>query len=467
MLPADRASELRSIARKTIRSVVSASELLDSMKGWTEKEQLYFTEAFGTEVIELYWKYSDELEPDDVAADHKQMRDGLFVFSQMADAIRRLVKLCVVAVRLQEEKRAVDVVARTSQTSGVQASIFGTDKTMIVHAKPMREAAPLYVPPKGLGTSDDKTSVDAKGYFIYNWVYTPWNRADVMALKTALPDPRKNPAAFYEEVEGAISSCTVTLADIDLFFGLILLPDMWRTFRKGDDRVVFGASWKELEQIDGDREPAKKPYQLILDHPAAILVNGQLLSDDTGRHLFVDKYVANLLRGIASRLKASESSWTTSTPVSLLTMAQYYEGQELEAKGSEDKKIKELKTKVMLAQAYGPPFRGSDIGGRGSYGSSYTRSNLSVDQCAYCKKFGHWAADCPALRVQQCSRGRRQMRNRSGYSGPRRSTNDHARVDANVRGQDGFNTFDRRNQYQMSNYVQTDFQDFLLMHRIA
>ncbi|KAJ1159905.1 hypothetical protein NDU88_000409 [Pleurodeles waltl] len=400
------------------------------------------------------------------------MRDGLFVFSQVADAIRRLMKLCVVAVRLQKEKRAVDLVARTSQTGGVQASIFGTDKTMIVHAKPLREAAPLYVPPKGLGKSDDKTSVDAKVYLIYNWVCTPWIRADVMALKTVLPDLRKNPAAFYEKVEGAISSCTMTLADIDLFFGLILPQDMWRTVRKIDDRVVFGASWKELEQMDGDKEPAKKPYQLILDLPAAIIdklktiippkkidwivlasckqkadesvsdfftrfeeafydFSGQLLSGDTGRHLFVDKYVANLLPGIASHLKASESSWTTSTPVSLFTMAQYYERQELEAKGSEDKKIKELKTKVMLAQAYGPPFRGSDKGGRGSYGSSYTRSNLSDDQCAYCKKFGHWAADCPALRVQQCSRGRGQMRNRSGYSG-RRSTNDHARVDANV-----------------------------------
>ncbi|KAJ1206286.1 hypothetical protein NDU88_001694 [Pleurodeles waltl] len=103
MLPADRASELRSIARKTICSVVSASELLDNMKRWTEKEQLYFTEAFGSEVIELYQKYSDELEPDDVAADHKQMRDGLFVFSQVADAIRHLMKLRIVAVRLQEE----------------------------------------------------------------------------------------------------------------------------------------------------------------------------------------------------------------------------------------------------------------------------------------------------------------------------------------------------------------------------
>ncbi|KAJ1110032.1 hypothetical protein NDU88_007387 [Pleurodeles waltl] len=186
--------------------------------------------------------------------------------------LQAMVKLCVVAVRLQEEKRAVDVVARTSQTGGVQASIFGTDKTMIVHAKPMWEDAFLYAPPKGLGTSDEKTSVDAKGYFIYNWVYTPWNRADVMALKTALPDPRKNPADFYEEVEGAISSYTMTLADIDLFFGLILPPDMWRTVRKIDDCAVFGASWKELEQMDGDREPAKKPYQLIRDLPAAILV---------------------------------------------------------------------------------------------------------------------------------------------------------------------------------------------------
>ncbi|KAJ1129870.1 hypothetical protein NDU88_008232 [Pleurodeles waltl] len=196
MLPADRASELRSTACKAIDSVVSASELLDNMKGWTEKEQLYFTETFGTKVIELFQKYSDELEPDDVATDHKQMRDGLFVFSQVADAIRRLVKLCVAAVRLQEEKRAGDVVALTTQTGVVQASIFGTDKTMIVHAKPMREAAPLYVPPKG--------------------------------------------------------------------------SDMWRTLRKVDDRVVFGVSWKELEQMDGDREPAEKTYQLILDLPAAI-----------------------------------------------------------------------------------------------------------------------------------------------------------------------------------------------------
>ncbi|KAJ1203401.1 hypothetical protein NDU88_007188 [Pleurodeles waltl] len=64
---------------------------------------------------------------------------------QVADAIRRLVKLCVAADPLREEKRAVDVVARTTQTGGVQTYIFGTDKTMIVHAKPMREAAPLYV----------------------------------------------------------------------------------------------------------------------------------------------------------------------------------------------------------------------------------------------------------------------------------------------------------------------------------
>ncbi|KAJ1168860.1 hypothetical protein NDU88_000773, partial [Pleurodeles waltl] len=68
----------------------------------------------------------------------------------VADAIRRLMKLRIVAVRLQEEKRAADAVVRASQTEGVQASIFGTDKIMIVHAKPMREAAPLYVPPKGL-----------------------------------------------------------------------------------------------------------------------------------------------------------------------------------------------------------------------------------------------------------------------------------------------------------------------------
>ncbi|KAJ1199137.1 hypothetical protein NDU88_002975 [Pleurodeles waltl] len=147
MLPADCASELRSIARKTIRSDVSAS--------------------------------------------------GLFVFSQVADAIRRLVKLCVAAVRLREEKKAMDVVARTSQTGGVQASIFGTDKTMIVHMKPMRETAPL----------------------------------------------------------------------------LILPPDMWRTVRKVDDRVAFGASWDDLEQMDRDREPVKRPYQLLPDLPAAVLVN--------------------------------------------------------------------------------------------------------------------------------------------------------------------------------------------------
>ncbi|KAJ1097432.1 hypothetical protein NDU88_002551 [Pleurodeles waltl] len=130
---------------------------------------------------------------------------------QLADAIRRLVKLCVAAVRLREEIKAVDVVAWTSQTGGVQASIFGTDKTMIVQAKPMWEAAHL---------------------------------ADVMALKTALPDLRKNPAAFYEEVEGAINSCTMPLADIDLFFGLIYPPDMWRTVRKVDDREALGRHGK-------------------------------------------------------------------------------------------------------------------------------------------------------------------------------------------------------------------------------
>ncbi|XP_078533821.1 vomeronasal type-2 receptor 26-like [Lissotriton helveticus] len=140
------------------------------MQRWQEREKLYFTESFAAEVIELFRKYSGSIEPDDIAADFKQMRDGLFTLSQVAATIKTLFELRNDAIHLREEKKKTDAAARTSSTGGAQSSIFETDKPMIVHANPMREATPLYVPPKRMGTSDDKSSVDAKGYFIHNWV---------------------------------------------------------------------------------------------------------------------------------------------------------------------------------------------------------------------------------------------------------------------------------------------------------
>ncbi|XP_078533968.1 transmembrane protease serine 11C-like [Lissotriton helveticus] len=61
MLSAEHASEIRSAARKAIRSVAPASELLDDMKDWQEKEQIHFTEVFAAAVIEWFRRHSGEL----------------------------------------------------------------------------------------------------------------------------------------------------------------------------------------------------------------------------------------------------------------------------------------------------------------------------------------------------------------------------------------------------------------------
>ncbi|KAJ1157602.1 hypothetical protein NDU88_010307 [Pleurodeles waltl] len=372
---------------------------------------------------------------------------------------------------------------------------------------PIKEAAPYWVPPRGQGTHDDINHQDAKGRVVYNWVYQPWDRQDILTFRKTLPDLRKNPTAFYTELVTALGSTIMTLADIDLFFGLCLPADVWKQIRKVDHAEPFGYTWVQLDTIDKQREPGQKPLKAILELPDKIVqklktliperkvdwsivtacrqkpqedvseyfsrfetvfsdYSGQDMTTATGHHLFVQNYVKGLLQEVSQKLQTSESSWAASKPAAILQMAQYYEHQKNENDRASERKKKELKERVMIAQLQGvtigrEPPKGSyqptaprKLPPRDHAPTPYAgRRDLDENQCAFCKGFGHWKSQCPVLLGMNKNRDTRDIANspRNGGQG-RGYTNDTT----NDR-PDRPNTFDRprQNQCQQSDYENT------------
>ncbi|KAJ1136700.1 hypothetical protein NDU88_003115 [Pleurodeles waltl] len=287
---------------------------------------------------------------------------------------------------------------------------------------------------------------------VAQFVHIPWKREEVMAIKKDLPDPRKNPAGFYRDLRTAISTTTMTLKDIDYFFGVLLGPEVWHKIRRVDDAPTLGNTWGGLEAREAQRAPGTLPHQDILDLPNRILTkletviplqtvdwgklatykqkigedvpdyftrieqafidfSGQDLATVTGVTLFVERFVNGLLPEISQKLKATDSSWMTKGQAEILQMAQYYESRYKEELEKNEKSVKELKKKVLLQQAYpqrdttpqqrgGPP-RGRGRGrGRGASAPPQDR-RLNINQCAYCKQDGHWRDTCPLLEGRQ------------------------------------------------------------------
>ncbi|KAJ1123865.1 hypothetical protein NDU88_002332 [Pleurodeles waltl] len=229
--------------------------------------------------------------------------------------------------------------------------------------------------------------------------------------KKDLPDPRKNPAGFYRDLRIAISTTTMTLKDIDYFFGVLLGPEVWHQIQRVDDAPTLGATWGFLEAHEAQRAPGSLPHQDILHLPNRILTkletviplqtvdwgkiatykqkigedvpdyftrieqdfidfSGQDLATVTGVTLFVERFVNGLLPEISQKLKATESSWMTKGQAEIFQMAHYYESRSKEELEKNEKSVKELKKKVLLQQAYPqrdttPQPRGGPPRGRG------------------------------------------------------------------------------------------------------
>lgn len=137
----------------------------------------------------------------------------------------------------------------------------------------------------------------------------------------------------------------------------------------------------------------------------------------------------------------------------ILDMAQYYQNQVTAEQEQKEGKLKELKTKVMMVQAYGPQGRGSGQ----NYGQNYRQAPpvgpprrqtpLGLDQCAYCKEKGHWHSECPVLAAG--GRGRGQVNSNQWTSAPRQQPQ---QVQAPERNRSG-NYFDQQNnQYSMEDW---------------
>ncbi|KAJ1107918.1 hypothetical protein NDU88_005304 [Pleurodeles waltl] len=186
----------------------------------------------------------------------------------------------------------------------------------------------------------------------------------------------------------------------------------------------------------------------------------------TGHHLFVQTYVKGLSQEVSQKLQTSESSWAASKPAAILQMAQYYEHQKSENDRASERKKKELKERVMIAQLQGvtigsEPPKGSyqltaprKLPPRDHAPTPYAgRRDLDENQCAFCKGFGHWKSQCPVLLDMNKNRDTRDIANSPRNRGQgRRYTNDTT----NDR-PDTPNTFDRprQNQCQQSDYENT------------
>ena len=331
-------------------------------------------------------------------------------------------------------------------------------------AFPMREIPPILQPGVGNAPAGHQSQ----------FVHMPWTRSELVAIKKELPDPRKNPAAFYEGLESAMNLSIMTLKDIEMLFGFVVPTETWRQVRDNDDAAT-GIVWARVIADDLLRVPGALPLQSVRDLPARLILrlqqlipranvnwdrlaackqkdgeevtdfftkmeemfkahSGQDLATVAGRRIFANQFVTNLTKEIGDLIRQSESSWPAKEPAELLTMAVYYENMRNTEKGKKDLKIKELKTKVLLQQAFpirGRMFsrgvwprggvRGRGVGRAASAPAQQSRADIGYNTCAYCHEEGHWKESCPNLIGQFRGRGRARSLSRGrGEQGPNR-----------------------------------------------
>ncbi|KAJ1190620.1 hypothetical protein NDU88_007358 [Pleurodeles waltl] len=110
-------------------------------------------------------------------------------------------------------------------TEGVRICVIAREDVLNTYDKeyPMREVHPDLPTAAAVAAAAGRPAPLPVAQF----VHIPWKREEVMAIKEDLPDPRKNPAGFYRDLRIAISTTTMTLKDIDYFFGFLLGPEVW------------------------------------------------------------------------------------------------------------------------------------------------------------------------------------------------------------------------------------------------
>ena len=324
----------------------TASTIWETMSQWTPIQQ---TNAFRRMARVLHNKYAEigRTAPRALLRLMEQVKVGNIQGDEMYESVVTLVAL------------------RVAYYLRYQDSDSDTD---LRRAYPLREVPPVWIPPvPGVNVGDAPI---VAGHFQHMWVHVPWKRTDVLQLRAQLPDPRKNPAAYYKELDQIISPIILTLADIDMLFGTLVPPDLWTRIRR-QDHVEFGGTWAAIERAESDRAGGAKPDPLVLDLPARIITmmktmlsphrinwdklsackqkkdksvsdfftrfeetcldySGQDITTEGGMRLFVDKFVNNLLPDLCQKLKTSESTWAVASPSSILTMVQYYENRKNE-----------------------------------------------------------------------------------------------------------------------------------------
>ncbi|XP_078521695.1 uncharacterized protein LOC144790943 [Lissotriton helveticus] len=395
----------------------NVQNVLDTFMQWNEPTQRYVFD-------EMCFLLREELEEDDPE-------------SNLGELINVQKEFATGMIVGQNIKEAMELVlSYRSDSSLLSPRELEKRSTKRNRQYPMREVPPIWR--EAVQANAPLGIAAAPAQFQRVWIHIPWKRAEVLAVKQALPDPRKNPAGYYKELAQTVDACVLNLTDIDLLFGNVVPQPIWAKIRKENHPVALGGDWAAIIAADGQQIGGSKPEPLIANLPGRIIdlmktlmpalrVNwdklsackqkkdesvsdfftrfeetfvdhsGQDMSTEGGQRLFVDKFVHNLLPELSSKLKNSESAWAVSTTAQILATAQYYENRDKEEKEKSDKKTKDLKTKVLLQQAYPPRMNQTNMQ-QGSYQRTdynFQRPQYQWNQCAYCKKEGHYKSECP------------------------------------------------------------------------
>lgn len=394
--------------------------VMDVFHQWQAPKQRYVFDKMCEVLLERLKDCDMEANPPELCRVRFEFSKGTIVGSDIEKAVATLLSF---------------------RSEGISRLLFEPEPSVKrkVRQYPMREVPPVWK------EGDLNAVPPIQPHFQRVWVHVPWKRTEVLALKQTLPDPRKNPAGYYKELSQTADSCVMNLADIDMLFGNVVPQPLWRVIRHTDHAPELGDTWININAANDRQVGGAKPEPLVADLPGRIVTymktlmpamrvnwdklsackqkkeesvsdfftrfeetfidhSGQDMSTEGGQRLFVDKFVHNLLPELCKKLKDSESSWAVSSSAQILATAQYYENRDKDEKDRADKKTKELKTKVLLQQAYPPRSNQRDYQQpqqyqRNSQRFEYPqqRALIGPNQCSYCKEEGHFKYNCPIL----------------------------------------------------------------------
>ncbi|XP_078518074.1 uncharacterized protein LOC144782567 [Lissotriton helveticus] len=231
----DERAGIDKIAKTLVERKESEDYVTDICNTYADNHKRHFVARFCYHTLNAYEDRYRNKGPESLTTLYRKVDIGEQGEGDVTDLFSRTLE---VFRHLTEQRLEAD----TTTPAATEPHTEKTDTMM-----PIREAAPYWVPSRGQGTHDDINHQDAKGRVVYNWVYQPWDRQDILTFRKSLPDLRKNPTAFYTELDTALGSTIMTLADIDLFFGLCLPADVWKQIRKVNHLELENTNSQEVE----------------------------------------------------------------------------------------------------------------------------------------------------------------------------------------------------------------------------